>query len=401
MNNFSLEQGSLVRVGPNWVACSDPAEIRRIWSVRSGYSRSDWYKASRLNPDEDNVLTISGNKPHHLLRAHILPGYSSMENHEPVLDEQILKLFALIEREYLSTTETLRPCNLARLMQYMTQDIITTVAFSETVGYLDVNHDIYGVLRASELVLLPAHIVSILPFLQNILALPIVKRFLPKPTDTHSIGRFLGVVKSYVDKRYEGEKIRKNDALQIFVDSGLSRTQVESEALVTLFGGTDTTSTGLRNTIFFLSTSPSAYQALQAEIAEAVKTANRPVIADEHAKRLPYLQACIKEGLRLFPPSMGLMGKVSDRDDIICGMKVPAGTNVGWAAMAVMRNKRVFGENAEVFEPRRWIDAEPEVLRERELTYGLVFATGTRWECLGKRLAYVELGKVLFEVSDC
>ena len=117
------------------------------------------------------------------------------------------------------------------------------------------------------------------------------------------------------------------------------------------------------------------------------------------AKSLPYLQACIEEGLRLWPPSMGLMGKVSDQDDVVCRMKVRAGTQVGWAALAVMKDRAVFGENADVFEPRRWIDAEPAQLKEMEATYGLVLAAGTRWECLGKRLAYVELGKVLFEVS--
>ena len=235
--------------------------------------------------------------------------------------------------------------------------------------------------------------------MNKLLQLPIVQPFLPKPTDEHGVGRFLGLVKSVVNKRYDADRIRNNDILQSFVDLGLSRSEVESEALVTLFGGTDTTSTGLRNTIFFLSTNPSAYRLLQAEIDDSIKTAARPIIADHHAKSLPYLQACIKEGMRLWPPSMGLMGKVSDRDDIVCGMKVPAGTQVGWAALAVMKNRKVFGENADVFEPRRWIVAEPAKLKEMEATYGLVFATGTRWECLGKRLAYVELGEVLFEVS--
>jgi hypothetical protein len=36
-----------------------------------------------------------------------------------------------------------------------------------------------------------------------------------------------------------------------------------------------------------------------------------------------------------------------------------------------------------------------------EATQGLAFAAGTRWECLGKRLANVEMEKVLFEVSPC
>ena len=354
-----------------------------------------------MDPHNENVLTMIGNKAHHQRRVQLLAGYGGkgMDNQERLVDEQIEKLVELIEREYLSTQKQIRPCNLARTMQYLTQDTITAVGFGKALGYLDVNNDIFGVLQTSEFVLLPAHIVSILPFMNNLLQLPLVKPFLPKPTDKGGIGRFLGVVKGYVDKRYGVNRIRNNDILQTFVDSDLSRSEVESEALVTLFGGTDTTSTGLRNTIFFLSTNPSAYRLLQAEIDASVKTAARPIITDDHAKSLPYLQACIKEGLRLWPPSMGLMGKVSDQDDVVCGMKIPAGTQVGWAALAVMKDRTVFGENADVFEPRRWMDAEPARLKEMEATYGLVFAAGTRWECLGKRLAYVELGKVLFEVS--
>ena len=394
--------GPLVRIGPDWVVCCDPAEIRRIWSVRSGYHRSSWYKATRMDPHDENVLTMIDNKAHHHRRAHLLAGYSGkgMDDEEHLVDKQVAKLIALVDREYLSTQKETRPCNLARTMQYLTQDTITAIGFGKAVGYLDTNKDVFGILQTSESVLLPAHIVSVFPFLNELLRIHLVKPFLPKPTDKSGVGRFLGVIKSYVDKRYDADRIRNDDILQSFVDSSLSRREVESEALVTLFGGTDTTSTGLRNTIFFLSTNPSAYRSLQVEIDDSVKTAARPIIADDHAKSLPYLQACIKEGLRLWPPSMGLMGKVSDQDDAVCGIKLPAGTQVGWAALAVMKDRTVFGQNADVFEPRRWIDAEPAQLKEMEATYGLVFAAGTRWECLGKRLAYVELGKVLFEVSD-
>jgi cytochrome P450 len=152
-------------------------------------------------------------------------------------------------------------------------------------------------------------------------------------------------------------------------------------------------------TIFFLSTNMAAYRKLQAEIDAAAVSASRPVITDEHVKRLPYLQACIREGMRLWPPSMALLPKMSEIDQLVCGQPVPAGTYIGWSGLTIMKDREVFGENADIFEPARWLDAEPDKLRRMEGVYGLVFATGTGWECLGKKLAYVELGKVLFEVS--
>lgn len=46
--------------------------------------------------------------------------------------------------------------------------------------------------------------------------------------------------------------------------------------------------------------------------------------------------------------------------------------------MSIMRDQDVFGDNAEVFEPMPWLEAEPEKLKEMEATQGLAFAAGTR-----------------------
>jgi cytochrome P450 len=65
-----------------------------------------------------------------------------------------------------------------------------------------------------------------------------------------------------------------------------------------------------------------------------------------------------------------------------------------------MKDKTVFGHDADVFEPQRWLHAEPARLKAMLSVQGLVFASGSRWECLGKRLAYLELGKAVFEVTS-
>lgn len=330
-----------------------------------------------------------------------MPAYAAkgLDNQEQLVDEQIEKLIDLIKRNYLSTESDVKPCNLGRVMQYLTQDIISAVGFGKPAGYLDANEDMMGILETCENLLAPGHIIMFLPLVRRVLESGILKPFLPKPTDQRGIGGLLGLIKSHVDTRYGESKVHGKDMLQSFVDSGLSRPQVEAESLVTLFGGTDSTSTALRMTIFFLSTNMAAYRKLQAEIDAAAVSASRPVITDEHVKRLPYLQACIREGMRLWPPSMALLPKMSEIDQLVCGQPVPAGTYIGWSGLTIMKDREVFGENADIFEPARWLDAEPDKLRRMEGVYGLVFATGTGWECLGKKLAYVELGKVLFEVS--
>lgn len=386
---------------------SSPRELRRIWSIRSGYHRSPWYAGFRFDPNSDSILTMVDNKAHHRVRSHVLPAYSGkgITDQEQVLDEQIAKFIALIERKYLSTRATatenakMRPFEMGRRFSYLTQDAISAVEFGKAFGYLDVDEDFYGAIDALEGMLMPCAIMALLPPLLWLVTSPLCRPFMPKKTDRAGVGRLLGVIDERVEARYGEKKIRNMDVLQAFVDSGLPRNEVESEALVHLLGGTDTTAGALRNTVFYVSTNPAAYRRLQAEIDGVAGRVTRPVISDAECKELKFLQACIKESMRCWPPLSGMQAKMSDADDVICGVKVPARTHVMLNLAEAMRDKDVFGENAELFEPMRWLEAGPEQLKEMEATQGMTFALGTRWECLGKRLANMEMGKVLFEVS--
>jgi cytochrome P450 len=143
---------------------------------------------------------------------------------------------------------------------------------------------------------------------------------------------------------------------------------------------------------------------LQAEIDAAVTSGgiSAPVTESE-ARALPYLQACIREGLRFWPPIGGLMPRVSASDEIICGVHVPAGTHVAWSPKAVMRCREVFGEDADVFRPERWLvttgsEKEAERLAGMQSTVDLCFGYG-RWGCLGRPIALLELNKMVVEVS--
>ncbi|KAK0666954.1 putative cytochrome P450 E-class, group I [Cercophora samala] len=402
--DMASEYGPLVRVGPNWLLCSDINEIRRMWSVHSGWHRDVWYTGFRFDPASDNILTANDNKVHHRIRTAVLPGYNAkgITTQEGVIDAQVGKLLDLIERKYVSSKETgIRPMDMARKFLYFTQDATSALGFTTPFGYLDADEDFNNTISTLEGMLPTVNSVGLYPGIIALMNTPLVKSLLPKPHDNNGMGKLLGLIKDRVDARYENKAKKEEDILQRFVDSNLSQKEVEAEVLIMLFGGTDTTATALRMTVFYLSTTPSAHRALQAEIDGAVKSgkASRPVIADSEALELDYLNAVIKEGLRMWPPISGMQLKCSDKDDVICGYKVPAGTAVGISEFTVMRDKSIFGEDADRFNPGRWVEEkDPKKLKEMEMTQGMVFASGTRWECLGKRLAYTEMRKVLFEL---
>lgn len=66
--------------------------------------------------------------------------------------------------------------------------------------------------------------------------------------------------------------------------------------------------------------------------------------------------------------------------------------------LGVMRDKNIWGEDADEFKSERWIGVEEEKLREMESTLNLVFSNG-RWQCLGGEIAMMELNKIFVEVG--
>jgi cytochrome P450 len=190
-----------------------------------------------------------------------------------------------------------------------------------------------------------------------------------------------------VNKRYGDKAEVKRDMLGSFVAHGLSKEDAEGETVTQIIAGSDTSATAIRSTMLFVMANPLVYCRLRSEIHARIRDGliSDPITFAE-SKKFPYLQAVIREGLRMWPPATGLLPKVSAKDELVCGHWIPAGTNVAWAAWSVMRNKAVFGDDADVFRPERWLDAPVDKLNEMEQTVMMEFATGSRWECLGKNV---------------
>jgi cytochrome P450 len=162
--------------------------------------------------------------------------------------------------------------------------------------------------------------------------------------------------------------------------------------------GSDTTAVAIRAIFLHLITNPRILTKFRTEYENA--SISSP-ITDSEARKLSYLQAIIKEGLRIWPPVVGLMAKeVPPEGDVINGLFVPAGTSIGYGAWGIFRSKKIFGSDADVFRPERWLDDPPAQIKEAEHTLELIFARG-KYECLGKNVALMELNKVFVEVSRC
>jgi cytochrome P450 len=133
------------------------------------------------------------------------------------------------------------------------------------------------------------------------------------------------------------------------------------------FAGSDTTAIALRSIFYHLLKTPFVYTAALAEISKL--NLSNPVTFTE-GQSLTYIQACIKEGLRIHPAVGMLLERiVPEGGATFEGVFVPGGTIVGMNPWVIARDKKVYGEDAEDFRPERWIEATPAELKLMERNF--------------------------------
>ncbi|KAK3680774.1 pisatin demethylase [Podospora appendiculata] len=402
LEDITKKYGPIVRIAPNILVTNDPELVKRYLGVRSTWTRSDWYNGSRFVPNRDNIISMKDDKLHTQLRAKMAAGYSGKEvdNFEAMIDRTVLALVDLLETKYIAAGKLF---DFARKAQYFTTDVISILGFSEPFGFLANDRDMYNYIALIEKIMPVVMINTAYPFLVRLQSLPIIRRLQPSHTDADGFGKVLGLVRKTAHERFGPNKTVKKDMLGAFVAHGLTMEESESEIFTQIIAGSDTTATAISATMLHIMTSPRVWTRLIAELDAAGLLARLrdSVISDAEARALPYLQAVIKEGLRIHPPVSGLNPRaVPAGGDTFRGIHLPAGTEVGWSSWGITRRTDLWGADAAEFRPERWLDAAtaaPEKLREMEGLVDLVFAYG-KWQCLGRNVALMELNKVFVEI---
>jgi len=156
-----------------------------------------------------------------------------------------------------------------------------------------------------------------------------------------------------------------------------------------LIAGRDTTAQSLSWTFYLLLGHPDVENKVLEEIAEVC--GDRTLLYED-LSRLTFLQAVVNESLRLYP-SVSLDAKKSlCKDTLLDGTFVEKDDVVVYNIFAMGRSKRIWGDDADEFKPERWLGKDFPSLYAYP-----VFNAGPR-ECLGRRLAWVEMKTCLVHI---
>ncbi len=158
------------------------------------------------------------------------------------------------------------------------------------------------------------------------------------------------------------------------------------EMFTLLMAGHETTANSLAWVVWHLLQHPDVLTTLREEIAHVTGGAAPEA---HHLPRLEYLDAVIKESMRLTPVAT-IVARRLHAPERIGGLALPAGTSVGANAYAAHRRPDVW-PNPDRFDPTRFVGTRPS-----PFTF-FPFGGGVR-RCLGAAFATYEMKIVLTEV---
>ncbi|PVH84007.1 cytochrome P450 [Cadophora sp. DSE1049] len=416
LSNICEEYGVLARMGPNSLVTTSPELITRMNAARSPYLKGDWYDGLAMPPGQHNIFSQRDEEMHSRRRAQMADGFAGKTNKsiEPSIDKHIQNLISLIREKYISTPTSFKPIDMARRVSFFTLDVITDIAFGQPFGNLKNDTDMYEYIELTEEMLPMMAIISNVPLFRTMFTTGWVSKLLfPSDKSEKGIGKMVGIARQLVQKRYAKKEIDQQDMLSSFVSRGMSETDLVAESILSILAGSDTTATALRSIILHVTTYAPVLAKLQTEIDSFITIPGssydtKSTIKDSDAKLLPYMQAVIKEGLRIFPPVTGMMTKMAPPEGDTVELDIhgtgapekvfiPGGTKISIAQWGIQRSKATFGEDAELFRPERWLIDDHEEVTRLERVVDLNFGYG-KYQCLGRPIAWMELNKCVFEL---
>ncbi|XP_034255714.1 cytochrome P450 4g15-like [Thrips palmi] len=168
-------------------------------------------------------------------------------------------------------------------------------------------------------------------------------------------------------------------------DNALTEKEVEEEVTTIMFEGHDTTAAASSFFLCLMGVHRDVQQRCVAELREIFGDSDRPP-SFQDTLEMKYLERCIMETLRLFPPVPLIARHVSKNVRLASGYVVPESTTVVIPPFLLHRDPDMF-PNAEQFDPDNFL---PERCGDRHYYAFIPFSAGPR-SCVGRKYAMLKL----------
>lgn len=292
--------GPIVRLAPNRYSIADPSAIRAIYGPGSKFTKSDYYKPfGGPFTDHKDVFSETSNEKHAVERRKTSNMYamSSLVSYEPFVDKVNGEFMAALA----SHAQDGRGFDLFTWMQFYAFDVIGEITFGRSFGLIGEGEDKSGLLHAAHVGSIGyGSMAALVPevhpwylWFQNVFPMDsyikVMQRAIQQQVGARTKGESSSDRKDFLAKCIELNNAGKMD--QFTMNNVIGGN---------LGAGSDTTGISMTAVIYYLMKNPHSLQKLRDEIDTAVMEGNlsNPATFQE-GQRLSYLQATIKEALRL------------------------------------------------------------------------------------------------------
>ncbi|QRV87850.1 cytochrome P450 family protein [Ceratobasidium sp. AG-Ba] len=451
VHELHKKYGKFVRIAPNHISIADPDAIQIIYAHGNGTLKSEFYDAFvSIRPGLFNTRDRAQHTRKRKLVSHIFSQQNVLA-FEPHIRRHVRNFCAKWDERCAAAAKGLSGDDWqARDGQawfdclphynYLAFDIIGDLAFGSPFGMIAAQRDSAPVIEYTTSDDKSTRVVKHVPAIKilndrgdfsaslgvlPLWARPWAKRFPWYARGNQAVQNLAGLAIAAVTKRLEeglpdeeldeqdveaeeqgGVKAKRKrtdllEKLQQGKDENgapMGREELTAEALTQLIAGSDTTSNSSCAITYYLAANPRAQRALHAELdanlPRSSSTAS-PATTYDSVKSLPYLNACINEGLRLHSTSsMGLPRVIPPGTELeVAGEKFGPGCVLSVPSFTIHRDKEVWGEDVDAFRPERWF--EEGSARMNKIFNP--FSYGPR-ACVGRNLATMELQIIISSI---
>ncbi|KAK8016874.1 Cytochrome P450 monooxygenase BOA3 [Apiospora rasikravindrae] len=394
---FIIEQahrkyGDVIRIAPNELSFCTPQAFKDIYGAatktRKLFTKSElFYDAGK----DTNIAYERDPDRHAVLYKLFAPSFQPralrdqeylIHNHVDLFVQQLVRWSR--ERSHV---------DVSKAFEWLTFDIMGELAFGESFGAVKngESHTWVSILLGAVYSTSVVQLKKRLPVLEKALPWLAPKKVLEEWAQHQA------ATLERVNKRIQmDETMERTDLLTHPIRSGkLNAAELANNAQVLLTAGAETSATTLTAITYLLATHAGCRTRLAEEVRSAFESADQITAAAAGPAQLPYLNAVIEEGLRIFPPSPLGPPRVSP-GETVDGHYVPKGIYVGCDTYSLHLNPRN-APSPRSFHPERWLSASSD-----EKPYTAAFSIGPR-ACLGISLAYIELrvalAKIVFQLD--
>ena len=318
MNNKQTNAGKIVRYGPHRYSISSPSAQKIIYGHGAKFQKSSWYKTwSNPHPDEWSLFADQDMKRHSENRRQYQSAYamSSLVGYEPYVDE----CTDLFSQRLEEGADAGKFVDMGHWFQCYAFDVIGLITYSKRLGFLDSGNDINGVMAALEDHLQYATLVGIYSWLHPYLfavrnwlagSVGVGRAYVMKFTQERIVQHQTPEQKPFLADQQEDSETQKPavDFLTKFFaknaqdPEAFSMYHLAMGCVSNMVAGSDTTALSLSAVLYHLLKNPHTFNTLRQEIDSQKEEGNHSQhITFKASQDMPYLQAVLKEALRIHP----------------------------------------------------------------------------------------------------